>query len=54
MAWNQLAAILEQARRDAEAEATKELTECPDCGFSPLHINSAGQHGCPICSKIIK
>ncbi len=49
MGYEQLKAIIEQNRKEAEAEARKPVTQCPQCSYIPLKINSRGEKLCVIC-----
>lgn len=49
MGYNQIKSIIEQSRKEAEAQARKPITQCPQCAYTPLKVNSQGMKLCPIC-----
>lgn len=49
MGYDQIKAILEQARKEAEDKARQPITSCPVCAYIPLKVNSRGEKLCPIC-----
>ena len=50
MSYEQLKNMIEQSRKEAEEQAKKPITQCPQCAYVPLKVNSRGQKLCPICN----
>ena len=52
MGYDQLRNILNESRKEAAEEEKKkhgDVTECPECSFSPLKENEHKDKHCPIC-----
>jgi len=49
MTWEQLKQINAENKKIAEQESMKEITECPECGWTVLKENKNQQLHCPIC-----
>ena len=49
MGFEQLKNIIEQSRKEAEEQAKKPITACPQCAYIPLKVISKGEKLCPIC-----
>lgn len=49
MGFEQLKNMIDENRKAAEEEATKPITECPQCSFNELKENKSKTLHCPIC-----
>ncbi len=49
MGYEQLKALIEQSRKEAEEAELQEVTQCPECDYTPLKVKNSGAKLCPIC-----
>jgi ribosomal protein L37AE/L43A len=41
--------MINESRKEAAAEESNKVTQCPECAFAPLRENESGDLLCPIC-----